>query len=641
MILSSQPCNVAILAGGKGTRLRSRTGDLPKPMAPVLGRPVLEHLIDLCVQHGFSDIALLVHYEHETIRAHFGNGERFGARLHYCLENDARGTAGALQDALNYLDDRFLVLYGDTYADVNLRRLWDAHADSAADATLLLHPNDHPHDSDIVEVDANNRILAVHSYPHPEGKALANLVNAAMYAMQKAGLEEIIPLEGRFDLAKDSFPAMISAGRHLQGYITPEYIKDMGTPERLDKVERDVNFGLPERLSDRHLRRAVFLDRDGTINREVNHLNSPEQLSLLDGAGDAVRRLNRAGVLAICVTNQPVLARGDVTNACMRAIHNQLDHLLGRCRAYIDRLYLCPHHPDGGFPGEIPALKMRCACRKPATGMIDQAVREMQISRRESWLVGDTTSDIRAGRDSGLRTILVRSGHAGLDGKYTVAPDYILPDLAAAVDWILNGHTQILRELLPVVTAALGARVILIGGPTRGCKTLASQGLLEHLNALGRTAHIVSLDDWLPPIDQWENVGEVLLRCDLEAVHDVIQELRQTTVRYDLNPPICNGAERGSVPGAAISIGPDDTVIVEGASALLDERLLALADLRLFVDVDDAQRHQGPAADYACRGDGPETLLQKLAPRLLDEEAAVRASSGCADFAIYIPQGNL
>lgn len=641
MTLSSQPCNVAILAGGMGTRLRSRTGTLPKPMAPVLGRPVLEHLIDLCARHGFRDIALLVHYEHETIRAHFGNGERFGVCLHYCTESDARGTAGALHDALYHLDDRFLVLYGDTYADVNLRRFWDAHVESSADATLLLHPNDHPHDSDLVEVDANNRILAVHAYPHPTGTALANLVNAAMYAMQKTGLEQIIPLKGRFDLAKDSFPIMITAGLHLQGYISPEYIKDMGTPERLDKVERDVIFGLPERLSDRHLRQAVFLDRDGTINREVNHLKSPDQLALLEGAGDAVRRLNRAGVLAVCVTNQPVLARGDVTNACMRAIHNQLDHLLGGCHAYIDRLYLCPHHPDSGFPGEVPALKMLCDCRKPATGMIDQAVREMQISRRESWLVGDSTSDIRAGRDAGLRTILVRSGNAGRDGKYAVTPDYVVSDLAAAVDWILNGHAQILSDLLPIVPAALQSRVILIGGPARAGKTFASQGLLEHLRALGRTTHILTLDSWFTPSDRWVDGGGVLQRYDLEAAHNVIEGLRHTEVRHDSRLSIYNSPELCSVPGRDISIGPDDTIIVEGMSALMDDRLLALADLRLFVDADDTQRNQRVAAEYACRGDEPETPLQTLGLRELDEVTAVRASACRADFALYLPEGKL
>jgi len=638
MTLIPELCNVALLAGGMGTRLRSRTGNLPKPMAPILGRPVLEHLIDLCARHGFRDIALLVHYEHETIRAHFGDGKRLGVRLRYCVETDARGTAGALRDALESMDDRFLVLYGDTYADVNLRRFWETHLANGADTTLLLHPNDHPQDSDLVEVNADGRIVAVHPYPHPEGKTLANLVNAALYAMNRNGLDTVIPAKGRFDLAKHTFPAMLGAGRHLQAYVTPEYIKDMGTPERLDKVERDIVFGLPERLSDRQPRRAVFLDRDGTINREVNHLSKPEQLELLDGAGEAIRRLNRSGTLAVCVTNQPVLARGDVTEDGIRAIHARLDHLLGEQHAFLDGLYLCPHHPDRGFAGEVAALKVVCDCRKPATGLIDRAVCDMRISRRDSWMIGDTTSDIRAGRDAGLRTVLVRTGHAGRDRKYGDAADYVMPDLAAAVDWVLDGHARLLGALLPAAAAARTARVVLIGGPARAGKTSAAQGLREHMQALGRIAHVVSLDGWLRPVDQRPEGGGVLLRYDLNAAVDVVVAVRAAQGRLELPLPVYDRDERRAVPGPRVSIGPEDMLIVEGVPALMDERLLTFADLRLFIETDDEQRLDRLAVDYAWRSTDPAGLLDRLAARERDEVPTVRASEARADFTITVPK---
>jgi D,D-heptose 1,7-bisphosphate phosphatase len=632
---SPKLCNVAILAGGMGTRLRSRTGNLPKPMAPIQGRPVLEHLINLSVRHGFVDIALLVHFEYEAIRAHLGDGERFGARLHYCVETNARGTAGALFDALKHMDDRFLVLYGDTYADVNLGSFWRAHIASGADTTLLLHPNDHPQDSDLVEVDSNGRILAVHPYPHPEGKAFANLVNAALYAMNKACLETVIAAEGRVDLAKSTFPEMLTAGWRLQAYVTPEYIKDMGTPERLDKVERDVIEGLPERLSDRQPRRAVFLDRDGTINHEVNHLCTPNQLLLLEGAGEAVRRLNRSGALAVCVTNQPVLARGEVTEVGMRSIHARLDHLLGERHAYLDGLYLCPHHPDGGFFGEVPALKTICDCRKPATGLIDQAVRDMRISRRDSWMIGDTTSDIRAGRDAGLRTILLRTGHAGRDSKYSDTPDYVMPDLAAAVDWVLEGHARMLRTLLPVLPVALSARVVLIGGPARSGKTSAAQGLREHLHLLGRLAHLISLDGWLLPIEQRREGGGVLMRYDLDGACEIIEELRCAEGRLDRQLPVYDRASRRVISGSFVSVGPRDILIVEGVPALMYERLRLLADLRVFIDVDDVQRRERLDKDYSWRGGDPAALRSRLAAREFDEVPAVRASAAHADFQIY------
>jgi len=479
MITDKLACQVAILAGGMGTRLKLRTGNLPKPMAPVLGMPVLAHQIELCRQHGFMRIALLVHYEHEVISSFFGDGQQFGVDLTYCVEKDARGTAGALLDALICMDDTFLVLYGDTYADIDLVAVWKSHVSSGATGTLLLHPNDHPDDSDLVEVDAQMRVVAVHAYPHPVDTIYANLVNAALYVLQRDALSAFIPATSKSDLAKDTFPAILDAGMHLHAYVTPEYIKDMGTPERLDKVERDIVLGLPERLSSRHQRHAVFLDRDGTLNVEVNHLRSPSQLVLLPGAADAVRKINRAGLLAVGVTNQPVLARGDVTWHELNRIHANLDHLLGVGKAYLDRMYICPHHPDKGFTGEVPDLKIDCECRKPRTGLIDKAVRELCIARSGSWMVGDTSSDIRAGSLAGLRTILVRTGHAGLDGKYPYEPDYVMPDLPAAVDWILRGHAATARLMLPVTAAAVNARLVLIAGPARAGKSSVARVLVR------------------------------------------------------------------------------------------------------------------------------------------------------------------
>ncbi|MBU17711.1 MAG: hypothetical protein CL725_08405 [Chloroflexi bacterium] len=623
-------CDVAILAGGMGTRLKVRTGNLPKPMAPIHGRPVLEHQIELCRRHGFTRIALLVHYEHETIHAHFGDGAAFGVELTYCIEGEARGTAGALSDALSSMDERFLVLYGDTYADIDLRAIWKRHADTRAAATLLLHPNDHPHDSDLVEVDADGRVVAVHPYPHPEGSTFRNLVNAALYVMDRERLSGLIPTDRKSDLAKHTFPAMLSAGLRLQAHITPEYIKDMGTPERLDKVERDITIGLPERLSTRSPRTAVFLDRDGTINVEVNHLNSPDQLALIPGAGDAVRALNRAGVLAVGVTNQPVVARGDVTMAGLERIHAKLDHLLGQSKAFLDGLYVCPHHPHKGFPGEVPELKIECDCRKPRTGLIDRAVRDLSIDRRSSWIVGDTSSDIEAGRRAGLRTVLVRTGHAGLDGKQDVSPDYVVPDLAAAVDWILRGHSSVARQLFSVCAAATTSRLVLVGGPARAGKTSAAQVLAELMTAAGRTSHVISLDGWLLSGEARAEGHGVLDRYDMPAAQALLQPLLLASDRREIRVPEHDRKNRALRSGAPRSVGPNDLLIVEGVTALMDDALVAQADVRVFVDVPDDIRKERLQAEYAWRGDDPATVAHRLASRERDELPAVRASAARA-----------
>jgi len=613
-----------------GTRLKVRTGNLPKPMAPILGRPVLEHQIELCRRHGFIRIAFLVHYEHEAISSYFGDGKRWGVELVYCVEQDARGTAGALHDALDRMDEQILVLYGDTYADVDLGSLYASHASSGAVATLFLHPNDHPDDSDLVEVDAQLRVIAVHSYPRSAHEVYANLVNAALYVLERDTLATVIPATGKPDLAKHTFPSMLSAGMHLHAYITPEYIKDMGAPDRLDKVERDIVMGLPERLSSRQLRHAVFLDRDGTLNVEVNHLCSPLQLQLLPGVAHAVRSLNSAGLLAVGVTNQPVLARGDVSWADLNRIHATLDHLLGEGKAYLDRMYVCPHHPESGFAGEVPELKIDCDCRKPRTGMIDRAVRELDIARQGSWLVGDTTSDIRAGTRAGLHTILVRTGHAGLDGKYDDQPDYVMPDLPAAVNWILRGHASMARQLLSVTAAAANARLILVAGPARAGKSCTARVMAEQLGAAGRFVHVLPLDGWLRPINQRPEGGGVRDRYDMEAIMAALKPILEDGGRHWLPLPLYERKSRSARLGPVRSIGPDDVLIVEGVPALMDPALRAAADVRVFVDVDDVQREQRLHADYLWRGELLDSADRRLLSRNQDELPTVRDSAAYA-----------
>ena len=624
---NSTPAQVAILAGGLGTRLKSRTGDMPKPMVPLLGVPVLERLILLCKVHGFKNIVLLIHYASDQIQAYFGDGSAFGVQIEYCIEQDARGTAGALRDALGYLDTRFLVLYGDTFADVDLRAIWDRHASSDAAATLLLHPNDHPNDSDLVELDSNQNVVAIHPYPHRNDLLHHNIVNAALYVFERETLSDLIPVSGKFDIAKHTFPAMLTAGMRLQGYLTPEYIKDIGTPERLDKVARDITSGLPDKLANRQLRSAVFLDRDGTLNVEVNHLRDPAQLALITNAGQAVHLLNRSGLLAICITNQPVVARGEASLDDIDHIHAALDRELGKNSSYIDGLYFCPHHPDKGFVGEVQELKITCDCRKPRTGMIDQAIRDFGIDRRHSWMVGDATGDIEAGRRAGLRTILVRTGHAGLDRKYKTKPDYIMPDLMAASEWIVAGHAAMTLQMLGVCAAAAGERLILIGGPSRVGKSSAAQIVAELMAAAGRHTHIISLDGWLKPTSARTEGAGVSKRYDMERASRLILPLLESENRHWIDIPEYDRISRSIEFLSTRSIGPDDLIIVEGVTALADSSLLERASVRVFVDTNDDKRRCRVRDEYRWRGKNDEEIELLIESREIDEVPFVKQTA--------------
>ena len=198
-------------------------------------------------------------------------------------------------------------------------------------------------------------------------------------------------------------------------YDSPEYVKDMGTPERLYAVEKDFKEGTVHGKNLVNKQRAVFIDRDGTINKYVGFLTDIEDFELIDGVTDAIKKINSSGYLAIVVTNQPVVARGEVSFSELDQIHNKMETLLGKEGAYLDAIYYCPHHPHKGYEGEVEELKIDCECRKPKPGMLLKAAGDFNIDLTRSWMIGDGENDIKAGNAAGCRTILIGDSNFGQD----------------------------------------------------------------------------------------------------------------------------------------------------------------------------------------------------------------------------------
>lgn len=441
-----------ILAGGKGTRLTSRLNGRPKPLIDVCGEPLLGRQLDMLARHGVEDVVVLVNHEAAQI-ADFLDQRQGGPKTRLIDDGEPRGTAGAALACLDVLEDRFFVIYGDTLFDVDLDRMLAAHQESRADATLLLHPNDHPADSDLVEVDQDGWISAFHPYPHRPGSEFRNLVNAALYICEKRALLAWRESPPPLDFAKDLFPALLSAGARLRGYLSFEYIKDLGTPARLDKVERHLANGVVERARAGVPQKVVFVDRDGTLNVLRDYVRTRSDLEMLPGAAAAVRELNEREYRVFVVTNQPVLARGECDFAEMERIHRRLETRLGEAGAWLDGLLVCPHHPDSGFEGEVSELKCDCACRKPGIGMFEKVAASVTVDHERSWMIGDSTADMLAGNRFGLKTVLVRTGEGGRDGKYPGRPDFVVDDIAEAVqlisDFELGRQSALLARSAP------------------------------------------------------------------------------------------------------------------------------------------------------------------------------------------------
>lgn len=390
---------VVIMAGGKGTRISSIASDIPKPMIKIDGMPVLEHEINSLRDQGFTDIIITVSHLGNIIMDYFGDGskispitnESFGVNIEYYVEKIPLGNAGALFKIKDKLKEDFLLLNGDAIFDIDFNRFVDYHKRCGGLVTLFTHPNNHPYDSGLIFADKNNIVLKWLAKEDERPKYYKNRVNAGLHIISPKVLEQEIDTP-KIDLDRQVLKPLSGTGKMFV-YDSPEYVKDMGTPERFYQVEKDYKSSIVTNKNLLNKQKAFFIDRDGTINKYVGFLRDIDQFELIDGVADGIKLINEAGYLAIVVTNQPVIARGEVTEQELEEIHNKMETLLGEKGAYIDGLYYCPHHPDSGFPGEIKELKIKCKCRKPNTLLVERAVEDFNIDLNESYVVGDSKND--------------------------------------------------------------------------------------------------------------------------------------------------------------------------------------------------------------------------------------------------------
>lgn len=416
---------VVIMAGGRGTRISSVASDIPKPMIKIDGKPVLEHEILNLREQGFTDIILTVGHLGNIITDYFGDGSKFGVNIEYYIEETPLGNAGALFKIRDKLTDDFLLLNADAVFDIDFRRFVEFHKSHGGLVTLFTHPNSHPYDSGIVIADGNGVVLQWLAKEDDRPDYYKNRVNAGLHVISPKVLDIDISTE-KVDLDRQILKPLAGTGK-MYVYDSPEYVKDMGTPDRYESVCRDFSEGKVKARNLHNKQKAVFLDRDGVINKYVGFLRNIDDFELLDGVSKAIKKINESGYLAIVVTNQPVIARGEVSFAELTEIHNKMETLLGEDGAYLDAIYFCPHHPDKGFDGEIPELKFDCDCRKPKPGMLIKAAKEFNIDLTKSWMVGDSDSDIMAGKNAGCSTVLIGESDENMCASNLLeAVDYII-----------------------------------------------------------------------------------------------------------------------------------------------------------------------------------------------------------------------
>lgn len=424
----SMNMKAVIMAGGKGTRIASINSDVPKPMIEICGKPILLWQIENLKARGLTDITLVIGHLGHVIRDYFQDGSNFGVHISYFEEKEPLGTAGALFKMPELTDD-FLLLCGDVMMDVDFQRFIRFHQEHQARASLMAHPNGHPYDSSLLvteilpPTEKGGLPIDTHrvtKWINKEDERLfyKNRVNAGIEIISPQLLREtmkhFVPRHpespDKIDLDRDVLKPNIASGG-IFAYDTPEYIKDMGTPDRYYEVEKDIKNGKVKARNLSQRQRAIFLDRDGTINSYKGFLTHPDDFELLPGVAETIRTINHSGYLCIVVSNQSVIARGDCTFEELQTIHDKMETLLGKEGAFVDGIYYCPHHPDKGFEGERPEYKIDCDCRKPKAGLLFQAAKDWNIDLSQSYMIGDSDRDVEAGKNAGCKASILLTNH--------------------------------------------------------------------------------------------------------------------------------------------------------------------------------------------------------------------------------------
>jgi len=380
-----------ILAGGMGTRLGALTLETPKPLLPIGGQPFLDYVVWNLRRFGINRLLFSVGYLSESIIEHFGDGQRFGVTIDYAVEPRPMGTGGALKLATDRLDQEFLVVNGDTLFDVNYLDLTLSLKTHGSLAGIAMR-----HITNTGRYGAVNVVDGLIQDFSEKSKGGPGLINGGVYVMRREALERLP--DGPCSLEKNLFPGL-AFERQLAGRAYSGFFIDIGLPATLHEGDRLI----PQWKK----KRAVLLDRDGVINVDYGYVHDQEKFVWIEGARDAIKWLNDNGYLAIVITNQAGIARGYFSEDEFLSFTSWINNELRMSGAHIDATYFCPHHPTEG----IGDYRKACGCRKPGSDLIQDAITEWDLDVQHSILIGDKESDLIAGRNVGIQSVLFNQGN--------------------------------------------------------------------------------------------------------------------------------------------------------------------------------------------------------------------------------------
>lgn len=403
-----EPANVqvVVMMGGMGTRLKDYTQHCPKPLVNVSGKPFFAYQLQLLISAGFKKYLFCVGYHARMIEEYFGDGAAYGIHITYSYDGEKLlGTGGAIRKALPDLESDFMVVYGDSFMDIDYAEVlyrYYTGKKSGAKALMTILKNENMLDQSNVIYRDGRIVLYDKLHPVPQMKYID--YGVCMY--ERALFEDYA--QGCFlDVA--DIQKSVSVERKLEACLVLKRFYEIGTPESLEEFEDYARKRFAEK------RPAVFLDRDGVVNEivfneDTEELESPlktDQFSLMDRALEALRIIKDKGYYIFIVTNQPAAAKGKTTLGRLYDINKHLLSLSMEHDCGIDGIFMCPHSEKKTPYTKETFLNKRCSCRKPETGLFQQALATYHIDPERSYMAGDSYTDILAGQRVGLRTALI------------------------------------------------------------------------------------------------------------------------------------------------------------------------------------------------------------------------------------------
>ena len=383
-----------ILAGGLGTRMKPFTDNHPKPMYRFQGTPFIEYLIKQVKSFGINKVLLLLGYLSEQIIDYLGNGEKYGISIEYSVTPVEYDTGNRLLAAKEQLQDEFLLLYCDNYCPIHFQKLCRDYFEHHADIQISAYSNKDFYTKSNLKMDSTGQVIC-----YDKKRTLDNLqgVDIGYAIIHKKTLRYISETEGQpVNFEARVYPLLAEQGK-LFATRTDHRYYSVGSWARIELTEKF--FSNPG---------AVFLDRDGTLNvrpPKACYVETPEDFVWLDGAMEAIRILKEAGYQLILVSNQPGIARGNLTIETLERIHHKMQKELQEETGYeIDAIYYCPHNWEDG-----------CECRKPKAGMLYQAQKDYFLDLTKCFMIGDDDRDIEAGTAAGCKCFKVTETNSLLE----------------------------------------------------------------------------------------------------------------------------------------------------------------------------------------------------------------------------------